>query len=60
MALLFGTLRGRQALAWLKHRRHVQFKRLAPGPQDTRVDSDANGRVTSDAVVRVTQLTSPL
>ncbi len=54
MALLFGRIRGRRALAWLKHRRWWEWNRSGPGGLfDTRITSQDERRVTSDGSVRV-------
>lgn len=55
MPLLFGRIRGRQALAWLKHRRWWIVNEHGGGgdPGDTRITADGFRRVTADASVRV-------
>ena len=54
MPLLFGRIRGRKALAWLKHRRWWQWNKSGPGgPFDTRITSQGDRRVTDLAFVRV-------
>ncbi len=54
MPLLFGRIRGRKALAFLKHRRWWQWNKSGPGGLfDTRITSQDDRRVTSDGALRV-------
>lgn len=53
MALLFGKLRGRKALAFLKHRRYWAATQSAPS--DARATEDDAERITEDGLVRTTE-----
>lgn len=56
MALLFGKLRGRKALAFLKHRRFWENGGgSGPGISQERVTEDGEERITEDGEVRMTE-----
>ena len=56
MPLLFARLAGKEALAWLRHRRWAQFHGFPPFPSDREVPrwtGDDQERVTGDGILRV-------
>lgn len=54
MPLLFGRIRGRRALAFLKHRRWLEWNKVGPGGLfDTRITSEGEPRVTDYGAFRV-------
>ena len=55
MALLFGSLRGRRALAWLKHRRGWIFARSDVIESVARLEEDNTPRLTEDGIARITE-----
>lgn len=59
MPLLFSRLHGRDAFAWLRHRRYAAFHGYPPGPVPHDIDrwtGDGQIRVTGDDIHRVVRV----